>query len=166
MAPLILKVLLLSSIPLSFFLIGKTTPQVTCVFNPFLLASNATLWVSITRWFDFSRLTRFTFFTLFELSLLLIKMHLRLKLKLSVNNQDKPSPRFSRVARFSPQHISCRGCPQWNSADHFYCRFVQPHCSVGVLHSETRRYWLCVASSSGNPLFPWNQRFKLTRFRC
>ena len=31
---------------------------------------------------------------------------------------------FSRVARFSPHNLSSRGCPKWDLADHFYCRFV------------------------------------------
>ena len=94
MALLILKTLLLSSISMPLFLIGKTTPQVICVPIPFLPASVATLWVSIAPWLEPSRLTWMAFFTLFELSMLVIKMYLGLKLKLSVNNQDKLSLLF------------------------------------------------------------------------
>ena len=97
MAPLTLKTLSLSSIPLLLFLIGKTSPQVLCVLNSILPASVATLQIAITGWLDPSRLTFIAFVTLFKLSMLLIKMYLRLKLKLSVNNMDEKSQLFQEL---------------------------------------------------------------------
>ena len=94
MAPLILNTLLPSPSPLLLFLNGKTTHQETCVLNSFLPASVVTLWVSIARWLNPSRLTCIAFFRLFELSMLLIKMYLKLKLKHFINNQETNYPRF------------------------------------------------------------------------
>ena len=138
----------------------RTTHQVICVLSFFLPVSVATLWVFIVPWFEPSTVMWTYFFTLFELSMPLIKMHIGLKLKLCANNQDKLSPLISGDKRFSPHCFSCRGCPQWNTLDHFCCRLVPPHCSVGGSQSESRRCWRCTASIRGNSFIPWNWRFE------
>ena len=92
MATLILKSLLLSAIPLPLFLIGKTNHQLICVLSSFLPASVAAMWVSFVPWLEPNRLIWIYFSTLFEPSMLLFKMYLKQKLKVSINSQDKSSP--------------------------------------------------------------------------